>query len=321
MHVDRIMLGLMAAGLVVTISGCSRPTAETTSAPNHEAELLSRPPGDGRGDTTMASTDEKSRAHDPPRQASIGIALRIEDGHVFVTKVLPESPAARSNLIKANDQVVAVAEGNEQSTDVAGTEDVSRVVGMIRGPIGTVVRLMIIPEGKDETDQLVVSLIRADIKEIDSFIDGRLLPLGAKAPNFKFARLEDGEQKDLSQFAGHVVVVEFWASWCGPCIKTVDELVSLHEQHPEWSGQVELLAVSVDERKEDAVTLFKSKPWSKISTVWAGPEVLKIYRVAGLPTTFVIDRDGAVAAVDHRLDIPVVIKPLLLQSAEKMGSR
>jgi thiol-disulfide isomerase/thioredoxin len=268
----------------------------------------------------MASPDEKSRSQHPPRQAGIGTALRIDDGHVFVNKVLPESPAARSNLINANDQIVAVAEGNEEPIGVVGIKEVSSVVGMIRGPAGTVVRLTIIPEGMDDTDQLVVSLIRGDIKEIDSFIDGRLLPLGSKAPDFKFVPLGDGDQRNMSQLSGRVIVVEFWASWCGPCIKTVDELVSLHEQHPEWSGQVELLAVSVDERKQDAVSLYKSKPWSKISTVWAGPEVLRMYRVAGLPTTFVIDRDGTVAAVDHRVDVPVVIKQLLLRSAGKTGS-
>ncbi len=98
-------------------------------------------------------------------------------------------------------------------------------------------------------------------------------------------------------------------------------MASLQEQHPEWTGQVELLAVSVDERSEDAVTLFNSKHWSKTSTVWAGADVLKLYRVAGLPSMFVIDRDGVIAAVNHRLDLPKVIKPLLLKSQEKTGSR
>ena len=110
------------------------------------------------------------------------------------------------------------------------------------------------------------------------------------------------------------MVIEFWASWCGPCIKAVNELESLQAQHPEWIGQVELLAVSVDERKEDAVTVFNRTQWSKVSTVWAGPDVLKLYRVGGLPTVFVIDQNGNIAAVDHRLDVPAEIKPLLERS-------
>jgi thiol-disulfide isomerase/thioredoxin len=282
---------------------------------------LPTPPDNSRGNIPTNPANKEAEAQDFPRQAGIGAALRIEDGKVLVSKVLPDSPAARSQLIKANDQVIAVAEGNKQPIDVRGTKDLARIVGMIRGPIRTVVRLTIVPEGKGVTDQLVVILIRGDIKEINSFVDGRLLPLGTKAPNFKFARLGNAEESNLSQLAGRIVVVEFWASWCGPCIKTIDEMASLQEQHPEWTGQVELLAVSVDERKEDAVTLLKSKHWSKISIVWAGPDVLKLYCVAGLPTMFVIDRAGSVAAVDHRLDVPAVIKPLLLQSAKKTDSR
>ena len=120
--------------------------------------------------------------------------MRIEDGKMFVTKVLPDTPAARSNLIKPNAQIVAVAEGNEKPVDVTGTRDLARVVGMIRGTIGTIIRLTIVPEGKGETDRLVVSLIRGNIKEIDIFVDIRLLLRGAKTPNSKFARL-GGEAK------------------------------------------------------------------------------------------------------------------------------
>jgi hypothetical protein len=76
-----------------------------------------------------------------------------------------------------------------------------------------------------------------------------------------------------------------------------------------------MLAVSVDEKKEDAITIFEQRNWPDLSAVWAGPEILKSYRVAGLPTVFVLNRDGNVVAVDHRLDIPAIIKPLLQQTA------
>jgi hypothetical protein len=51
--------------------------------------------------------------------------------------------------------------------------------------------------------------------------------------------------------------------------------------------------------------------WSSFSAVWAGPEVLKAYRVAGLPTVFVFDRDGKVVAADHRMDVATIITSLL----------
>jgi len=243
-------------------------------------------------------------------QAGVGVALRIQDGKVFVHTVLPATPAARSNAIKPDDQIVAVAQRDEEPVDVAGME-IAQIVPIIRGPRGTTVRLTIVPVGNDATDPLVVSLTRADFKELNTFVDGRLLPAGTPAPDFRFTQLVDGEVAKLSGLAGRIVVVEFWATWCGPCIRALDKLGSLQAEHPEWNGQVEVLAVSVDEEKEAAEKVFREKQWSKFSTVWAGPEVLKSYRVSGLPTVFVIDQHGKIVGADHRLDIPGLVEPLL----------
>ena len=251
-----------------------------------------------------------------PQKAGIGAALRIEDGKVLVTKVLPNTPSARSNSVNVNDQIVAIAEGDERPVDVTGTTDVAKVVGLIRGPVGTVVRLTIIPHGKVDADRVVVSMVRGTVKEIDQFVDGRLLPVGATAPSFQFVHVDDAWQSELSQLAGRIVVIDFWATWCGPCIIGLDELESLLEERSEWTGKVEVLAVSVDESKEDAIAIFKEKGWSNFSAVWAGPEVLKAYRVAGLPTVFVLDQDGKVVAADHRLDIATIVTSLLRRSVD-----
>jgi thiol-disulfide isomerase/thioredoxin len=272
--------------------------------------------GASRDDTRQTASDKETHGQILARQAGIGTALRIEGGKVFVAKVLPDTPAALSGTIKPNDQIVAIAEADKIPVVVTGEKELARVVGMIRGPVKSIVRLTIIPQGKNESDSVVVSLVRGNIKEIDQFVDGRLLPLGTKAPSFKFTRLSDSEETDSSRLAGRIVVIEFWASWCGPCIKAVDDSDSLQAKHPEWAGQVELLAVSVDEKKEDAATIVKNAHWTSVSIGWAGPAVLQQYRIAGLPTVFVLDRKGNVAAVDHRLDIASTVAPLLKSSAK-----
>lgn len=322
---------LVSIALLI-LSSCAKPTdgvpsdSKTSSSPSPPAsEAIVSEVSDVKknaqatGQEVVSQSDEKQagtavagvRADDNEHvQAGVGAALRIQDGKVFVHKVLPATPAARSNAIKPDDQVIAVAEGDDEPVDVTGME-LTKIVGMIRGSKGTTVRLTIVPAGKDPTDLLVVSLTRGNFKELSTFVDGRLLPIGATAPNFKFTRLVDEEVTELIQLSGRIVVVEFWATWCGPCIKAVDKLESLRAEHPEWNGQVELVAVSVNEEKEDAMKLFREKQWSRVSIVWAGPDVLKAYRVSGLPTMFVIDQDGKVVGADHRLDIPGLVKPLL----------
>jgi hypothetical protein len=69
--------------------------------------------------------------------------------------------------------------------------------------------------------------------------------------------------------------------------------------------------VSVDEEKEDAVAVLNRTQWSKVSIVWTGPDVLRLYRVNGLPTMFVLDRDGNVAAVTSAQDVSAVVESLL----------
>jgi thiol-disulfide isomerase/thioredoxin len=314
------MTRLLIGVVLLIVAGCNGNEGRRSVADSQSADgptSISTAQGQTPANSNLSNTrpDEPT---DVPEQAGIGAALRIEEGKVYVGNILPDTPAARSEALKPNDRIVAVADGDEKPVDVTGME-ITKVVGMICGPKGTVVRLTIIPAGKGETDLLVVSLTRGNFKELNLFVDGRLLPLGSKAPNFKFIRLVDDSDAELSQLAGHIVVVDFWATWCGPCIKAVDELQSLQSQHSEWEGQVELLLVSVDERKEDAVQLFKEKQWSKAPPVWAGPDVLKAYRVAGLPTVFVLDREGNVAGVDHLLllDVPAAVKPLLRSTVQR----
>jgi thiol-disulfide isomerase/thioredoxin len=255
------------------------------------------------------SATQPDNSDDVVEQAGIGIAVRIESGNILVGHVLPDTPAAKSALVSPNDRIIEIAQSGEEPVSVKGMK-IAEVVGMIRGPKGTIVRLSILPAGKTETDLRVVSLTRGDFKELNTFVDGRLLPVDSKAPNFSFTQLETDEVADLAKLKGRITVVEFWATWCKPCVRLIDEVQSLQTQHPEWKGQVELLLVSVDDKKEDAAQLAKEKQWSD-AVVWSGPDILTTYRIGGLPAIFLIDQEGKIVAADNRLNIPDLIKPLL----------
>ncbi|HEY2841690.1 MAG TPA: TlpA disulfide reductase family protein [Pirellulales bacterium] len=182
---------------------------------------------------------------------------------------------------------------------------------MIRGPRGTVVRLTVTSADKEDAKAQVVSLVRGDVKELNLFGKGEPLTPGAIAPDIEFTRLEDGEQRKLSDYAGKIVVVDFWACWCKPCMEQLDATPKIIEAHPEWADKVVVLAVSVDDDQEGPAALVKKRGWKGIEAVWSGPAPLKPYHARALPTRYLIDRSGKIADASQEADLAKVIDDYL----------
>lgn len=94
----------------------------------------------------------------------VGAELSSEDGYCKINKLTPSGPAIKSKKLKANDKIVAVAQGNHEAVDVVDMP-LSKVVDLIRGPKGTEVRLTVIPaDAADSSTRTTVSLIRDKIR-------------------------------------------------------------------------------------------------------------------------------------------------------------
>lgn len=266
---------------------------------------------DGRivkDDETIASPSlrefkiELIREHLMAPTAGIGAALRIENGKLFVKSIVPDSVAARSNALKPNDQIIAIAEERGELVSVAGLE-LAKAVGLVRGRNGTIVRLTVIPAGKDELEARVVSLTRGPVTtSFGGLGDRKLLSRGMMAPNFRFTRLADDKEDELDGHRGKVVVLLAWASWCKPCIEHMAKVEAIEADHPEWKDRVEILPVSIDEKREDAVDCWKAHHWSKLPVAWSGPAICGAYHINALPAIVVIDKNGKVVAVDSPLN-------------------
>ncbi|HEX7072000.1 MAG TPA: TlpA disulfide reductase family protein [Rhodothermales bacterium] len=115
--------------------------------------------------------------------------------------------------------------------------------------------------------------------------------LPAPAPDFSLKTLE-GAQFALADHRGEVVLLNFWATWCGPCIVEIPDLQELHETYAD-SG-LTVVGVSVEEGEEDLVRDFVAE-MAMTYPVIVDIEMADTYGgVYGLPTTFVIDKNGQI---------------------------
>jgi thiol-disulfide isomerase/thioredoxin len=115
--------------------------------------------------------------------------------------------------------------------------------------------------------------------------------LPEQAPAFALFDLE-GRKVSLSDFAGQTVVLNFWATWCGPCRIEIPSFARFAEDHPE----IPVLGIAVD---GGADVLFQARDDLGMSypVLLADQETLRAYAVTSLPTTVVVRGDGSVRSV------------------------
>jgi thiol-disulfide isomerase/thioredoxin len=123
--------------------------------------------------------------------------------------------------------------------------------------------------------------------------DPRLLPVGSVAPDWTLATPQ-GKSVTLSELRGKVVVLDFWATWCGPCIRAMPGVQKLHERFKD--KPVAVFGINTWERSSRADPAAAMKRMGlTYGLLLKGENVAKAYRVTGIPTFYIIGPDGKVA--------------------------
>lgn len=138
--------------------------------------------------------------------------------------------------------------------------------------------------------------------EIDRIIKQSSITVGNIAPDFKAVDL-DGNKIRLSDFKGKYVLIDFWASWCGPCIREMPNVKEVYKANK--SKNFEIIGVSLDNKKDKCIKAVKSHKmkWRNIcdADAW-NSELARLYNVKAIPYTVLIDPNGKIVNIGLRGD-------------------
>ena len=118
----------------------------------------------------------------------------------------------------------------------------------------------------------------------------------APAPQFSIAA-RGGKTVNLAQYKGQVVMINFWATWCGPCRQEMPLLESIYKKYNKMGFT--LLGVNVEPDSKPAEDWLKATPVSFPILFDTKSEVSKMYEVSGMPSTVIVDRKGKVRVIHH----------------------
>ena len=176
-------------------------------------------------------------------------------------------------------------------------------------------------KGDVETAKEVVAELRMiEPRAADAFgneLSG-MLRIGEEAPAFKVTAV-DGQPIDLAQYKGNVIIINFWATWCDPCIQEFPNAKKLYTKFKDKG--VQFIGVSLDDDIEDLRGFVKqfAVEWPQIfdGKRWLGA-IPGLYHIQAIPTMVLLDRESKVRYVGSDTEAVTRIVTTLLSESKDM---
>jgi len=140
-------------------------------------------------------------------------------------------------------------------------------------------------------NRLIASTAAAVFVAFGIFMIGTTSVSAQRAPDFTLTDLE-GQKVTMSDYEGKIIILDFWATWCGPCKMEIPSFIKLQE---DYKDDVVVLGVSLDQGGPRTVVPFAREMKINYPVVFGDGQVVQDYGgIRSIPTTFVIDRDFSI---------------------------
>ena len=143
-------------------------------------------------------------------------------------------------------------------------------------------------------------LLKFKADRADAKAQRERLAEGKVAPEFSYPTPDGKKNLGPQDFKGKILVLDFWASWCGPCRQEIPHLKEAYKAYHDKG--VEFFSVSIDKDGAAWRKAMKEEnmPWEQAQAPKAGKDVMKLYQFSGIPYILVLDKEGKIVAKNLR---------------------
>lgn len=280
--------------------------------------------GSKKAESAMALLDEQ-RLKDPtlPQEARLEIRSRQLKTAAEATLKAGEAEAAKitgngSAIDQARAQKIEAAEAEARRIYLEGARQLMKEFPKAEAPYAMFLEAA--GEGQDAESAALLKEIAtsestpAGVRERAAGIQRRAEALG-KVLDLKFTAV-DGREVDLKNLRGKVVLLDFWATWCGPCVTAMPTLQKTYEELRK--ANFEVIGISFDEDKARLLEFIKQKgiSWPQYydGKLWEN-EIGRKYGIGSIPTMWLIDKDGVLRDAHADVNLSGKVKALMDEEA------